>query len=627
MQAGHSCAHCSKAAQELQRVMLLAWARPRASPGLGSLATLDSRIWQAAWQDLEELGEQGCLPSHSCNSSISSESFGLAASLKNIDLIPDRAAPVKLGPTCSLGPVRGGRAWSALKMHVARKGLEVQLGALPVPVQLSQQRAAQQQGRRVLPKLIQPGQRQPLPRRGLCPSLQGKADAIADIIKAKEVRRLWGEPNPTEESLALLVPCPPLLLTPLDPQLPQGHSVWRPRALGQASAVRHLVKGKQEPCSWHGSEESVLTPAPLCTRTAAKQMSPPDLSASNQHLDAPLCANRGVCSSIQPPALGNVVRESILCPDGTLPQRKELLWPLGLSLAQPALPSLDNKAAGPAKGPAAAAAAAASVPPKEDAGLHTNIATTRGRCEADLADMSWPNAAAPVGTSKLELSQEMRSKLWVHTARRCQEMKLQKLPMAVQQSMEMRHQSLPQRLLTGPGSPRTHHANTQFLKAQCLFQPDQVAWKQPEASLACPVASATLPSCPAPTCCYSPEATFVPEEQRETLGTHVHARKLQRCRAPLGTEGPSERAVPAEEGSRAALRDSTLPGTPRTAATAPSTSLGPGSSPPVSLQTLRWSRRKILQALESGFQDMVRSRSRPDVPQSPGPPIILNYSS
>ncbi|GAB0206402.1 proline-rich protein 22-like [Grus japonensis] len=325
MQAGHSCAHCSKAAQELQRVMLLAWARPRASPGLGSLATLDSRIWQAAWQDLEELGEQGCLPSHSCNSSISSESFGLAASLKNIDLIPDRAAPVKLGPTCSLGPVRGGRAWSALKMHVARKGLEVQLGALPVPVQLSQQRAAQQQGRRVLPKLIQPGQRQPLPRRGLCPSLQGKADAIADIIKAKEVRRLWGEPNPTEESLALLVPCPPLLLTPLDPQLPQGHSVWRPRALGQASAVRHLVKGKQEPCSWHGSEESVLTPAPLCTRTAAKQMSPPDLSASNQHLDAPLCANRGVCSSIQPPALGNV---TFLLPQTFYPQGAANLCPL-----------------------------------------------------------------------------------------------------------------------------------------------------------------------------------------------------------------------------------------------------------------------------------------------------------
>ncbi|XP_029894832.1 synapsin-1-like [Aquila chrysaetos chrysaetos] len=277
-------------------------------------------------------------------------------------------------------------------MHVARKGLEVQLGALPVPVQLSQQRAAQRQGRRVLPKLIRPGQSQPLRRCKLCPSLQGKADAIADNIRQKEVRRLWGDPNPTEESLALLVPCPPPLLAPLDPQLPREHSVWGPRAPGQASAAWHPRVGQQEPRSRHGSEESVHAPLPARPVSLAEQTSPRDLSVSSRHPGSSLAAGGGVCSSIQPPAVGNIVRESLLQPDGQLPQSEEFLWPLGLSLALPALPKLGSEAAGPA------AAGPAAVLPEEDAGLQARFAATREA--AALQGAAWQRGAIRASSAR-----------------------------------------------------------------------------------------------------------------------------------------------------------------------------------------------------------------------------------
>ena len=422
-----------------------------------------------------------------------------------------------------------------------------------------------------------------------------------------------GEQEPLKD---LLVPCPPPLLAPLDPQLPQEHSVWGSRALGQASAVGHPGEGQQELHSQHSSEESVHAPVSRGTGALAEQTSPLSLSASNHHLDSSLAANDGVCSSIRPPAPGNIVRESLLHPDGHLRQSEEFLWPLGLSLALPALPKLDNKAAGPAKGPAAGSA---SVPPKEDVGLQTNFTTTQGRCEADLADTSWPNAAVPVVISRLELSQEARSKIWVHTARKCLEIKLQRLPVAVRQSMEMLRQSLPKRLWTGTGPPWPRRACVRFLKPQRLLQLDQVVRQQRETSLACPVASTTPRSRLVPTYFYSPEATFMPEEQRETRELHIGTKRLQRRRDQLGTERLSERAVPGEEGGRAAPQDSSLPSTPRAAAPAPSTSLAPGSSPPVSLKMLRWSRRQILRALDSGFQDMARSRRQRDVPQSPAP--------
>lgn len=222
--------------------------------GMGSSPAQDHGIWQAVWGDLRALRKRGCLSCHSRSSSGFSTILGTPENLTDACLTPDTGTPVQLGSASSLEPLCAGGARSPLKMHVARKRLEVQLGALPVPVQLSQEQAVQRQGRRVLPKLIQPGQRQPLPRCRMCPWMQAKADAIADTIKEKEVRRLWGDPNPTEESLDLLVPCPPALLAPPALQLPQEHSTWGPRAPGQASAMGQPTEGRQQLPSQHSSK-------------------------------------------------------------------------------------------------------------------------------------------------------------------------------------------------------------------------------------------------------------------------------------------------------------------------------------------------------------------------------------
>ena len=436
--------------------MRSAWA------GTGASATLDAGTWRAAWQDLEELVEQGQLPCCGCSSSGSPESLCPSESLRDIGLTRDGGAPVETSSAPSPGPGHVGRACSALKMHVARKGLEIRLGALPVPVQLSQQRVAQRRGRRVLPKLIQPGQSQPLPRCGLCPSLQAKANAIAGNIKEKELRRLWGDPNPTEESLALLVPCPPPLLAPLDPQLPQEHSVGGSRALGQASAVGHPREGEQELHSWHGSEEAPAIP---------------------------------------PSALGNVVRESLPRLDGGLsPWDEECLWPFGLAMASPALPSLDNGAARPQAGPAAGSA---SILPKHALDRQSIFTTQRGG-QADGEDKSRPRVAAPVAISRLQLSLEVRSNLWMHTARKCLEIKLQRLPAAVQHSMAMLHWSLPKAGRAGAGPPGPHSASPPLLKLKHLVQPDRDTLQQLGASLTCPAAPTTPRSLPVPLPFYGP---------------------------------------------------------------------------------------------------------------------------
>ena len=445
-------------------MVMSAWA------GTGASATLDAGTWRAAWQDLEELVEQGHLPCRGCSSSSSPESRRKTCPTQEGRAPVERSAP-------SPGPVRVGRASSALKMHVARKGLETRLGTLPVPVQLSHQRGARQQSRRMLPKLIQPGQSQPLPRRGLCPSLQAKAKAIAENIKEKEDRRLWGDPNPTEESLALLVPCPPPLLAPLDPQLPREHSVWGPRAVGQASAVGHATEGQWEPHSRHGSEEK-----PASQRSA----------------------------------LGNVVSEGLLRLDGGLsPWDEECLRPFALAMAPPALPSLDNGAAGPEAGSAA-------ILPKEDVG-HMSNATTRGGGQANTEDRSRPHAAAPVIASRLELSQEVRSKLRMHIARKSLEIKLQRLPMAVQQSTEMLQQPLPKLGWAGAGPLQPCRASPPLLTLKRLVQPERDTLQQLGASLPRPRAPTTLDNRPEP--------------------VHFH--------------GPGHR----EEGSQAALEASTLPST------------------------------------------------------------------
>ena len=357
-----------------------------------------------------------------CSFSSSPKSLSPSESLRQTCLSQDGGVLMEARPTCSIRPVQVNRAWSALKMHVARKGLEIGLGALPMPVQLSQQQAVQQQGRRVLPKLIQPGQRQPLLRRKLCPSLQVKADTIVDNIKEKEVRRLWGDPNPTEESLALLLPCPPPLLAPLDLQVPQEHSVQRPRALA-------------------------MTP--------------------------------------------------------------------------PALPSLDNRTAGPEAG-------LASILPKECVS-HQSFSATRGRHQTDIEDSSRPRAAAAVTISKMELSQEVRSTLWMHTARKHLEIKLQRLPMVVQQSTEMLHRSLPKLRRAGSLGPRS--ASLPLLKLKHLIQPHQDTLRQLGTSLACPVASVTPRACPVPVPVYSP----VPRQNNSQASLQASTLPSMSCGDAMGT--------------------------------------------------------------------------------------------
>ncbi|XP_030341259.1 uncharacterized protein LOC115607757 [Strigops habroptila] len=433
------CTDCIKAAQELQELVLSAWARR------GPAAALDAGTWQALWQDLEELVEQDQLSC--CGSPNYPESVSPPESLTATLLTRDGGAPVEVRSVCFLEPMCAGRVSSALKMHVAGKALEIRLGALPMPVQQSQEQAAQQQGcRRVLPKLILPGQSQPLLRHELCPSMQAKANAIVDTIKEKEVRRLWGDPNPTEESLALLMLCPPPLLGPLDPKLPKENRVGEPRALGNASAVGQHKAGQQEPQSTHSSEEKPAIQAPE----------------------------------------EDALRKSLLhLGRGLPPWDKECLWPFGL--ASPTLPSLDNGAAGPEAGPA-------SILLKKDVGCQINV-PTRGRVQAHTEDRSWSCATAPISIARLELSQKVHSKLWTHTARKCLEIKLQMFPMAVQRSTSMLHRSLAKLRQAGARHLWPLKDPAPLPKAKQLIQKEWVMQQQVQASLACAMVPMTPCSC------------------------------------------------------------------------------------------------------------------------------------
>ena len=137
-----------KAAQELQKLLLLAYA------GNGASATPNVNTWQDICQELEAVVGRGHLSCSGCTSSCSLESFKSCESGRDMCLTQDGEASMERSSACSLRAGCVSRARSVLKMHVARKRLEVQLGVLPVPVQLSQQQAVQQQGCCVLPKLI-----------------------------------------------------------------------------------------------------------------------------------------------------------------------------------------------------------------------------------------------------------------------------------------------------------------------------------------------------------------------------------------------------------------------------------------------------------------------------------------
>ncbi|XP_051632280.1 uncharacterized protein LOC127465794 [Manacus candei] len=128
---GPGCSPCATAAQELQDLLASVCA------GNGRSFPRVSLAWQVLWEDLEKLVERGHL--YCC--------FGDSC------WIPDRKGPVDSSPY-SLGDVGMSKASSSLRVHVARKSLEVKMGAWPIPVVRSQERVEWQEGSSQPPKSL-----------------------------------------------------------------------------------------------------------------------------------------------------------------------------------------------------------------------------------------------------------------------------------------------------------------------------------------------------------------------------------------------------------------------------------------------------------------------------------------
>ncbi|XP_044858856.1 uncharacterized protein LOC123362547 [Mauremys mutica] len=109
-----------------------------------------------------------------------------------------------------------------LQGHIARKGLEIRLGALPAVLRSSQKMAALGHRDLLLPKLIPPGCKAPLARHQLCPLLSCKAGSVELNVRHKYIQYLWALPTLYTESLAKMVPCPPV---PPAPLLPLGVAI------------------------------------------------------------------------------------------------------------------------------------------------------------------------------------------------------------------------------------------------------------------------------------------------------------------------------------------------------------------------------------------------------------------
>ncbi|RMB98089.1 hypothetical protein DUI87_25567 [Hirundo rustica rustica] len=126
---GPGCGPCAAAARELRDLVTPLWPGP--------CFPRDPEVWQQWWRDLERLLERGRLPC--CASSSSSGSPRHSQSLSESRQAPN-AEDAGDRPRCSLG-VR--RYSSSLRMHVAKKNLEVRLRAQPVPVRRSRERLVQ----------------------------------------------------------------------------------------------------------------------------------------------------------------------------------------------------------------------------------------------------------------------------------------------------------------------------------------------------------------------------------------------------------------------------------------------------------------------------------------------------
>ncbi|XP_039559428.1 uncharacterized protein LOC120499605 [Passer montanus] len=117
---GPCCTPCVTAARELQDLVTPLW--PEVS------LPRDSELWQLWWQDLEQLLERGPLPC--CASPGSLHPW---RSLSAGEGLADRSC-------CSLAAAGSRRPCSSLRMHVARKSLEVKLRAQPMAVRRSRER-------------------------------------------------------------------------------------------------------------------------------------------------------------------------------------------------------------------------------------------------------------------------------------------------------------------------------------------------------------------------------------------------------------------------------------------------------------------------------------------------------
>ncbi|XP_041267050.1 uncharacterized protein LOC121339363 [Onychostruthus taczanowskii] len=127
---GPCCTPCVTAARELQGLLTPLW--PEVS------FPRDSEMWQLWWEDLEQLLERGHLPCCASSSSCFHGSFHPCRSLGESCRAPAGEELVD-GSRCSLAAegLRGN--CSSLRLHVARKSLEVKLRAQPLAVRRSQE--------------------------------------------------------------------------------------------------------------------------------------------------------------------------------------------------------------------------------------------------------------------------------------------------------------------------------------------------------------------------------------------------------------------------------------------------------------------------------------------------------
>nr|XP_025042147.1 protein FAM205A-like [Pelodiscus sinensis] len=107
------------------------------------------------------------------------------------------------------------RETSALEGHMARKSLEIRLGALPAMLRSSEKMAARGRKDWLLPKLIRPGCKAPLARHQLCPSLRHQAASVEVNVRHKYMQYRWALPTLYAESLARMMSGPPAPSLPL----------------------------------------------------------------------------------------------------------------------------------------------------------------------------------------------------------------------------------------------------------------------------------------------------------------------------------------------------------------------------------------------------------------------------